>query len=1015
MTTEELYLKLEDTRFIGENLIAPHSDHFFYEHVKDTIKSEDMPLKQSLNGEWLFKYSKNLYERPEDFYKPEFSYDGFDKIEVPSNIEMMGYGIKQYVNDEYPWAGSEQLKPGQVSREDSPVGSYVKEFELKEELKGKRVFICLAGVQTAFRLFLNGEYVCYGEDSFTPSEAELTPYLNAGKNTLCVEVYRNTSATWLECQDMWRFFGIFREVYLYAIPTAHMWDIATECVYDHVTKTGSYKGLLKVEGPADYALVDIIDAEGNVVLATEGKIVTDGDEHYTFTKGTIESVLPWSAEEPNLYTLRVVLMTEGGKPLEYSVLKVGFKSVTIENGILKLNGKRLIFKGVNRHEFDALRGRAITREDMIKDIKNFKKNNINAVRTCHYPNQSTWYRLCDEYGIYMIDETNLETHGSWSYSGEGPYHFPIPGSDEKWTDAVITRCDNMVRRDRNHAAIVLWSLGNECHGGENFLKMHDHIKEIDPLRPVHYEGVCHDPSSQRATDVESLMYPHTDTIRERLSSHIEKPFMLCEYMHSMGNSTGGMKLYTDLADEFEQYSGGFIWDYIDQGVYKDGEGSPLCYGGDFKDRPNDGAFSGDGIMFANRTDSPKVPEVKQLYAPVKLNVDLTNITIENKFAFKNLEDYYVRFVVSSADGIVFEREIEIPGKDCVPGCSCIINTGFDKELMDEKDYVITAFLCEKNKTPWADAGHEVCFAEKTVFADINERAKTDRNFRMFKHTADSFKGKGVSTDNFKVQFGLYNAGPRELKFGNKEYFEAAPKPVFSRAATDNDLGAGSDKKAALWHASTLFQTCKLSAYNVGVDVATAVYDFNSCIDPRIWVRVTYEAFSSDVLKINYKYRGLEGLPELPLLGLEFKLDKALENVRYFGRGPEENYIDRNNGYRTGVYKTTVSENLTPYLRTQECGNRTGVRWIELTEESGEGLCFAIEKGVADVSFLPNSAYELENAGHIYELPKKNFTWLRILAANSGIGGDDSWGTPVHAEFKPDPSKDHEITIVIKKI
>ena len=1013
MTTEELYLKLEDPEYFRENLVDAHSDHFFYENINDILKMENMPLKQSLNGEWLFKYSNNLSERPEDFYKPGFSYDGFDRITVPGNIETQGYGIRQYVNDEYPWAAAEPLKSGEVSREDSPVGSYVTKFILNKDLKGHRVFICFAGVQSAYRLFVNGEYVCYSEDSFTPSESEITGYLKDGDNTVCVEVYKNCSGTWLECQDMWRFFGIFREVYLYAIPSAHVWDIQTECDYDHETREGSFKALARIEGDAGYALADVIDKNGKAVLSLESRVLNKDGSKYTCFQGKIPNVRPWSAEIPDLYTLRVVLIASTGNPVEYSITKIGFKRVTIEDGVLKINGKRIVLNGVNRHEFDALTGRALSLEDMLRDIKNFKKNNINAVRTCHYPNQSIWYRLCDEYGIYMIDETNIETHGSWSYSGDGPYHHPLPGSDPKWTGAALDRANNMLRRDINHAAVIMWSLGNESFGGENFIKMHDHFKNVDPTRPVHYEGVCHDPSSSDATDIESMMYAHPEFIREHLSSHQPKPFVLCEYMHSMGNSTGGLKLYTDLVDEFEQYAGGFIWDYIDQAVYRDGKDSPLCYGGDFKDRPNDGAFSGDGIVFADRTDSPKIAEVKQLYAPVRLYPEAGGVSVENRFLFKDLSSYYVVFTIDTDEDRIYRKVYD--DINCPPGEKIYLMSGFEGELSKESDHVIKAVICQKESTRWAEAGYEVSFGEKCIFADANPVALFDTEKTGFKHVADSSKAKGVDTGSLKAEFGIYSNGPRKFNLSGKEYFEKAPVPVFFRAFTDNDLGCGFNKKTALWHASTLYQTCKFADFDVRDNVATAIYDFNSVMDLRIWVRVTYRVYASGVMSVTLKYRGIGGLPEIPLIGLEFKLDKSLEYVKYFGKGPDENYCDRNNGTATGIYKTKVSDNLTSYLRPQECGNRTNVRWIELTDEEDEGLLFAVDKGVIEASFLPCSAYELENAGHAYELPDRNYTWLRLLIANTGVGGDDSWGSPVHPEFKPDPSKDYEMTIVIKKI
>lgn len=1013
MNTSELINKLNDPTFFSENLIPAHSDHFFYDKKKDMPLMEDMPLRQSLNGEWKFKYSSRVDERPEEFYLEGADTTDFTRITVPGNIELQGFSKPVYLNDEYTWNAQEDIPSGAIPVKENPVGSYLTSFTLNSELQGKRVFLSFQGVQTAFRVFLNGKYVCYSEDSFTPAECEITDFLKEGENLLGVEVYKYSSGTWLECQDMFRMFGIFRDVYLYAIPKAHVWDIATETDFDHESQKGNLKVLLKTEGDVEYALVDVVDCEGNTVFSGDGKIVKEDGEEYTFVMGDIENVLPWSAEKPNLYTLKVVLVSPEGAPLEYALTKIGFRRIEIVDSVLYLNGKRLVFKGVNRHEFDARYGRAVTLEDMITDIKNFKKNNINAVRTCHYPNQSIWYRLCDEYGIYMIDETNLETHGSWDYPGSGPYHHPVPSGLPEWKDAVLFRVDNMVRRDRNHPAVVLWSLGNESYGGENFIAMHDYIKSIDKTRPVHYEGIHFTPDFRAASDVESLMYAKPNDVKHYLTNNPDKPFMLCEYMHSMGNSTGGMKLYTDLEDMSLSYSGGFIWDYIDQALYTDSECTRLGYGGDFGDHPNDGAFSGDGIVFANREDSPKMPEVKQLYANVRINVNDRHIALENRNLFDDLSGYYLDFAIFEEEKVIYEKRFE--SLYCAPDNTLILDTGFENILAFDKDYVVKAVLCEKNATKWAPAGHQVCFGERSILASKSLKAKIDEESGEFINVVEGRKACGVETKDLRVQFAKWEPGIRKLEYCGRDYVLTPPKPVFFRAFTDNDLGCGFDKKSQIWHMSSLYLRSILSSFKQEGNVVETVYDYNSSLDPRIWVRVTYEVFSSEAIRVTLKYRGLEDLPELPLVGWEMKMDKAFDNVKYFGKGPDENYCDRNNGYSMGVYETKVSENLTPYLRPQECGNRTNVRWIQLTDDKGEGLLFAAESKTMEVSFLPYSAYEINNAGHIYELPERNYTWLRLMAVNMGVGGDDSWGAPVHEEFKPNPSKDYELTFVIKKI
>ncbi len=1006
MTTGELKALLENPEFFEENLVPAHSDHHFYVSENDYENEE---MKISLNGQWKFKYSKNLSERPENFYTLGADLSSFDTIEVPSNIELQGFGVPQYVNDEYPWDGREPLTVGQVSDYDLPVGSYVKTFTLKKKMKNKRIFISFQGVQSAFRLFVNGQYVCYSEDSFTPSEAEITDFLVEGKNTVAVEVYKYSSGAWLEDQDMWRLFGIFREVYVYAVPEAHLWDIFLKTPYDYKGQWGGVDADMTVCGNAATACVTITDAKGKKIFSKFAEV----ENGKAKVLGTVDNVTPWSAELPYLYNVRIELKNKNNETLEISELKAGFRTFEISKGIMRLNGKRIVFRGVNRHEFSADKGRAISEEEMLTDIVSFKRNNINAVRTSHYPNQSKWYRLCDEYGIYMIDETNLETHGTWEYSGKGRFHTPIPGSRPEWKAAVLKRADNMLMRDKNHAAVLIWSLGNESNGGTNFVAMHDFLKAKDDSRPVHYEGVTIDRTSEAATDMESRMYCKPADIRTYLEQHPAKPYISCEYMHAMGNSVGGMKLYTDLEDEFEQFQGGFIWDYVDQALFREVNGKKvLAYGGDFKDRPNDGAFSGDGIIFADRTESPKLCEVKQLYSPVRLTVSEKEIVVENRNSYTDLSAFSVDFSIVTGTKKVYKKVFT--NIDCNPGEKIVLPTEFDGELNADKDYVCKAVLKLKKKNKWAGAGHEICFGEKVILAKINpENVFADKG--CIKQVTVAKKGRSVETEHMKTLFHIFAKGPTSIKFDEIEALEGAPIPVFTRAYTDNDLGCGFNRKTALWRSATENLECKFTSFEEKEGFVEAVFDYNAILDPRIWVRVTYEIHKQDYVKVRLYYRGLEELPELPLVGMEFKLDSSFEVVEYFGKGPNENYNDRNNGSSTGVYKSLVKDNLTPYLRTQECGNRTDVRYLKMLDKSGKGICFSCEDGTFECSFLPNSAAELENANHIYELPGHNYTWVRIYAANTGVGGDDSWGSPVHEEFKADPSKDYSVEFIIKRV
>ena len=574
-----------------------HSDH--------TYTTKDGNLRQSLNGTWKFAYTEHPDSRPADFYKTDFDVTGFDDITVPGHIQLQGYDKPQYVNTQYPWEGQESLLPPQIPQKRNPVGSYVKFFDVDASLLGKETFIRFQGVETAIYVWLNGEFVGYVEDSFTPSEFNITPYLKEKGNKLAVEVYRYSTASWLEDQDFWRFSGIFREVYLYAVPEVHVRDMKVIADYDYENGNGILNTELDIVGKNDYAVkLTLTDKNGNKVYESDAANVT----------ASIPNVMPWSAEVPNLYTLTAEIIADG-EIVETAETKVGFRTFELKDGIICLNGKRILFKGINRHEWNAKRGRAITEEDMLWDIRFMKQNNINAVRTCHYPNNSLWYRLCDEYGIYLIDETNLETHGANEI---------VPASDPQWLGAVLDRAKSMYERDKNHASVLIWSCGNESNCGDDIAAMAAYFHEADSTRLVHYEGVFWNRKYDHITDMESRMYAkpcdvieyleHTGTpwsnpgtvyphARQNPDSHSGKPYISCEYMHAMGNSLGGMKLYTDLEDKFDAYQGGFIWDYIDQALYKDGV---LVYGGDFDDRQSDYGFCTNGIVYADRTYSPKV-------------------------------------------------------------------------------------------------------------------------------------------------------------------------------------------------------------------------------------------------------------------------------------------------------------------------------------------------------------------------------------------------------------------------
>ena len=621
---------LDDPQTFRVGQLPAHSDHKIYANT-DEMERRESSLCQSLNGTWQFMYAVNPQSRPTDFYEEDYRADHFDEINVPCHIEMAGYDKIHYINVLYPWEGKVYRRPayalgqdrtetGSFSEADyNPVGSYRKVFDLEQGLRGKRVCIRFEGVEQAVYVWLNGQFVGYAEDSFTPSEFDLTPYIKEQGNVLAVEVYKNSTAAYIEDQDFFRFFGIYRNVTLYAKPKMHVEDLWVKpCLSEDLAK-----GSVDVQLQLSRALSEEEQAKGKVKIALQdangqviGEVIESADLAVKTSLKVPDRVTLWENKNPYLYQLIVTLEDAEGNVAEVVPCAVGFRRIEIRDKVILLNGRRLIINGVNRHEWSAESGRCITLQDMKYDIECFKRNNINAVRTCHYPDQLSWYDLCDRNGIYVMSETNLESHGSWHMSSE-EQTWNVPGSLPQWKEAVIDRARSNFATFKNHPSILFWSLGNESYAGDNIEAMQRFFKEKDDSRIVHYEGVIHNRAYEdTVSEVESRMYEKPQAIIEYLENNPKKPFILCEYMHDMGNSIGGMKSYIDLLDRFEMYQGGFIWDYIDQAVYVKDQVTGrkvLRYGGDFDDRPSDYEFSGNGIVFADRTEKPAMQEVRYYY------------------------------------------------------------------------------------------------------------------------------------------------------------------------------------------------------------------------------------------------------------------------------------------------------------------------------------------------------------------------------------------------------------------
>ncbi len=979
---------LEDPRVFAVNRLAAHSDHCYYETEAEALRGI-MGQRQSLNGTWKFSYAENPAERKEHFYKSDFNLDSFGTIEVPGHMELQGYGGCQYINTMYPWDGLSDIRPPHIDWQNNPVGSYLREFELEEPLKGKRLFLSFQGVETAFYVWLNGTFIGYSEDSFTPSEFEITDAVQPGSNRLAVEVYKRSSASWIEDQDFFRFSGIFRDVYLYAVPECHVEDLFIHGDVSDDYRDGLFRAELALTGEIKGSISAALKDNAGEIVASWGPIPAEKEVEFS---GHISNARLWSGEDPYRYDLTIILYDEQRNVKEIVPQKVGFRRFEMKDRLMCLNGKRIVFRGVNRHEFNVRRGRSITKEDMMWDIRFMKRHNINAVRTCHYPDQSLWYELCDEYGIYLIDEANLESHGSWQKMGACEPSWNVPGSLPEWKDCVVDRARSVLERDKNHPSVLIWSCGNESYAGEDILAMSEFFKERDPSRLVHYEGVFWNREFDRTSDMESRMYAKPFEVEEYLKADPKKPFILCEYMHAMGNSLGGMKKYTDLEDRYEMYQGGFIWDYIDQSLMKiDTYGKEhMTYGGDFGDRPTDYSFCGDGIAYADRTISPKAQEVKYLYQDIRLIPDFKGVSIENRRLFTDTSDLEFVYSVLKDGEPVYQKSFD-----------ALVNPLDTRyvavpvpEFTEPGEYVCQVSALLKNDTLWADSGFETAFGEAVSVIEGQKEKCCGQPLKVIHGDVNI----GVTGDGFRILFSKQEGGIVSLVYDGKEWVGRPMMPVYWRATTDNDKGNKFSVASSVWYGAGRFPYYENCAVEEKEGSIKVTYTYALSTVPKASTEVTYEVDGRGTIHVRAVFRGQKGLPELPVFGMRLITPEAAKKFTWYGRGPEENYCDRNKGARLGIYEDTPDNNLSRYLVPQECGNRTGVRWLKVSDMEGHSIGFCAAGQPFDASVLPYTAEELESATHREELPAPRYTVVNILGAMRGVGGDDSWGAPVHPEY-----------------
>lgn len=1074
------YGKVRDPEFFEENRVPAHSDHRFFASAAEAARGESS-FVYSLDGLWKFSYAKNYDSAVKGFEQTDYCCRSWDDIRVPAHIQMEGYDVPQYANVQYPWDGREELVPGEIPSVFNPTASYVKYFTLPASMQGKRVFVCFEGAESGLAVWLNGQYVGYSEDSFTPSTFELTQYLVPGENKLAAQVFKWTASSWCEDQDFFRFSGLYRSVLLYAVPEVHIEDLCVRTLVDDAYENAELSVCVQASG-VGRAKLRLMDGAQEVCAWEEALSgccdAAAGNDGCTSSAGngdcgaaagndgcdagcpqgmccvmsSVHVAHPelWSAEHPKLYELWITVEDAQGETVEVVRQNVGFRRFEMKDTLMLINGKRIVFRGANRHDFSSLRGRAVTYEETERDIITMKRNNINAIRTSHYPNHSFLYDLCDKYGLYMIDETNMESHGSWDpYAREKKdWDFIVPNDRDEWKAMMLDRANSMYQRDKNHPAIVIWSCGNESFGGSVIYEMSQQFRRQDPTRLVHYEGVKNDRRYNGSSDMESQMYTPADEIREFLKNDRSKPFICCEYLHAMGNSCGAMYKYTDLTDEEPLYQGGFIWDYIDQSITKkDRYGHEFeAYGGDFGEHPCDYNFSGNGIAYGGpgREESPKMQTVKYNYQSLQIFPSETEVLVKNKNLFTDSSEYEC-VATLARDG----REIDSRVMDAAvaPLSEGTFALPFGK-AQEPGEYAVTVSFRLKEDTLWAQRGYEVAFGQYVYEVEQAESCQSDglcsvlaHNLALADaHVAGSYirpvdaymsgsyarmadtcmtepnirpadaagapkvfvvsRGKsnfGVRGEHFEVLFSYLNSGLVSYRYGGKEMLKNIPMPEFWRAPLDNDAGNGMMSRYAQWKTASLYPTPEGSpSVEVREDCAIVTYTYRLATVPAAYCRMEYTVYGDGTVQTKLIYDAVKELGDMPVFGVSMKVDADYDQLEWYGMGPQETYNDRETGAKLGVYRNEVSGNLSRYLVPQECGNHTGVRWAKVTDKRGRGLVFTGDR--MEFCALPYTAHELENAAHAYELPPVHYTVIRASLGQMGVGGDNSWGARTHEEY-----------------
>lgn len=955
----------------------------------------------SLDGTWRFLFSKNDEACPQDFHKPGYSTRRWSKIEVPGSWELQGFDAPIYTDTRYPFPA----EPPRVPTDYNPVGAYIREFTVPAAWQGMDIFLNFEGVESAYYVWVNGELAGYAEDSRLPSHFNITPLLKKGSNKLAVKVYRYSDGSYLEGQDYWKYSGIERSVYLYARPQSRVKDFQMTSELVNGYRDGELKLDVWMNRPNSGESVTVKVLDGEKTLFEKSRTLASATDTLLHVEQLFPEARPWNAETPNTYTLVVSHTDAQGKPIEAFTHLFGFRTVEMKNGQQLINGRAVLFKGVNRHEHDPYKGRTISVASMLEDIRMMKQFNLNGVRNCHYPNNYAWYELCTEYGLYLVDEANIESHGMMDHKDGTLANYP------DWELPFMQRMSRMIARDRNFSAIVTWSMGNESGYGKHFETLYDYTKRTDPTRPVQYEGGGYNAKS----DIYCPMYARIWSLHRHVNQRDARPMIMCEYAHAMGNSVGNLQDYWDLIYKYDQLQGGFIWDWVDQtfAIKDENKRDIWAFGGDmgFVGIVNDSNFCANGLVAADRTPHPHLYEVKKVmqyihFEPMAFTANRIKVT--NRHDFIGLEGYRLRWAVECEGQTVQSGETDFPS--VAPGETACIELPMKPLPADGQEYFLTLRAFTKQAAPMVPQGHETAVGQWTL---PGAPAPAAGNGRPIDGTLTVGRDNGLLTlrgKGFAVAFSTQSGEMTELSYQEgKNLIREGLQPNFWRPLTDNDIPNGHLERCATW------RTAGKDARLQSIDVRPAADNKRACVtatyrmeEQDAMLTMTYDVQADGAIHVEMHFvPGKKELGEMPRLGMRMVLPGEYEQMTWLGRGPQETYEDRKTGALIGRYEATVWEQYHPYVRAQETANHCDVRWMELRNAAGQGIRVTGDKPLSvsawnfpmeDIEYRP-SQVERRHGGSIV---KQDMVWLNIDHRQMGVGGDNTWGAQVHPEYTITP-------------